>query len=108
MSNSSTISDSNTDEESHNDRFKIITENEKFKWKLPKSVANYANKYFQEYVPEDTLKKAILCHSSVPDNLDNTMKLDDFLRNILKEKCKTNENKITNMFWKSFSKKLLM
>ena len=47
---SSTASDSCTDEELHNDRFKIITENEKFKWKLPKSMANYANKYFEEYV----------------------------------------------------------
>ena len=78
-SSSSTASDSSTDEESHNDRFKIITENEKFKWKLPRSMANYANKYFEEYVPEDSLKEAILCQNSVPDNLDNVKKLDDFL-----------------------------
>ena len=39
------------------DRFKIITENEKFKWKLPRSMTNYANK---EYIPEDTLKEATL------------------------------------------------
>ena len=32
LSSSSTTSDSSTDEESHNDRFKIITENEKFKY----------------------------------------------------------------------------
>ena len=42
-SSSSTASDSSTDEESHNDRFKIITENEKFKWNLVRSMANYAN-----------------------------------------------------------------
>ena len=68
-------------------------------------MVNYTNKYFQEYVPEDSLKKAILCHNSVADNLDNAMKLDDFLKNILKEKCKTNKNKITKMFWKSFNQK---
>ena len=52
---SSTTSDSSTDEESYNDRFKIITDNEKLKWKLPKSMVNYVNKYFEEYVPEDCL-----------------------------------------------------
>ena len=87
-SSSSTASDSSTDEESHNDRFKIIIENEKFKWKLPKSMANYANKYFEEYVPEDSLKEAVLCRNPVPDNLDND---NDFLRDILKEKRKTNQ-----------------
>ena len=46
-SSSSIASDSSTDEESHNVMFKIVTENEKFKWKLPKSMANYANKYFE-------------------------------------------------------------
>ena len=93
-SSSSTARDSSTKEESHNDRFKIITENEKFKWKLPKSRANYANKYFEEYVPEDSLKEVILCQNPVPDNLDNVKKLDDFLKDILKEKRKTNEQNI--------------
>ena len=48
LSSFSTASDFSTDEESHNDRFKIITQNDKFKWKLPKSMANYADKYFEE------------------------------------------------------------
>ena len=99
-SSSSTASNSSIDEESHNGRFKIITENEKFKWKLPKSMANYANKYFEEYVPEDSLKEVILCQNPVPDNLDNVKKLDDFLRDILKEKRKTNEQNIENVLEK--------
>ena len=45
--------------ESHNDTFKFFTENEKLKLKLPKNMANYANKHFEEYVPEDSLKQAI-------------------------------------------------
>ena len=97
---SSTASDSSTDDESHNDWFKIITENEKFKWKLPKSMANYASKYFEECVPEDSLKEAILCQNPVPDNLDNVKKLDDFLRDSLKEKRKTNEQNIENVLEK--------
>ena len=35
---------SSPDEKLHNDRFKIITENQNFKRKLPKSIANYTNK----------------------------------------------------------------
>ena len=96
-SSSSPASDSSNDEESHKDRFKIVSENEKLKWKLPKSMANYANKYFEGYVPEDSLKESILCQNPVPDNLDNVKKLDNFLRDILKEKGKTNEQNIENV-----------
>ena len=60
-------------------------------------MANYANKYFEEYVPEDSLKEAILCQNPVPDNLDNVKKLDNFLRDILKEKRKINEQNIENV-----------
>ena len=56
----------------------MITKNEKFKWKLPKSMANYAKKYFEEYYPENSLKEAILFQNPVPDNIDNVKKLDDF------------------------------
>ena len=70
-------------------------------------MANYANKYFEEYALEDSLKEAILCQNPVPDNLDNAWKLDDFLRDILNEKRKAYK-KISKMFWKSFIKKLLM
>ena len=63
-------------------------------------MANYANKYFEEYVPEDSLKEAILCQNPVPDNLDNVKKLDDFLRDILKEKRKTNKQNIENVLEK--------
>ena len=41
--------------------------------KLPKSMANYTNKYFEEYVPEDSLKEAILCQNLVSDNLENLL-----------------------------------
>ena len=55
-------------------------------------MANYANKYLEseEYVPKDSLEEAILCQNPFPDNLDNVKELDDFLRDILKEKRKTN------------------
>ena len=63
-------------------------------------MANYTNKYFEEYVPEDSVKEAILCQNPVPYNLDNVKKLDDFLPDILKEKRKTNERNIENVLEK--------
>ena len=39
-------------------------------------MAKYANKQFEEYVPENSLKEAKLCQNPVPDNLDNVKKLD--------------------------------
>ena len=59
---------------------------------------NQAN--FEEYVSEDTLKEAILCQNPVPDNLDHVKKLDDFFRDILKEKRKTKEQNIENVLEK--------
>ena len=46
------------------------------------------------------MKEAILCQNPVPDNLDNVKKLNDFLRDILKEKRKTNEQNIKNVLEK--------
>ena len=46
------------------------------------------------------MKEAILCQNLVPNNLDNVKKLDDFLRDILKEKRKTNKQNIENVLEK--------
>ena len=43
--------DGNDSNDSQRTRFKI-TKDEKFEWKLPKGMASYANKYFEEFNPE--------------------------------------------------------
>ena len=67
---------------------------------ITQSMANYANKNFEEYIPEHSLKEAILRQNPVPDNLDNVKKLGDFLRDILKEERKTNKQNIENVLEK--------
>ena len=65
-SRDSSSSDENYSDDSQHARFKIVTEYEKFKRKLPKEMASYANKYFEEFIPEGDLKEAILTQSPVP------------------------------------------
>ena len=60
-------------------------------------MASYANKYFEEFIPEGDLKEAILTQSPLPENMDTVKKLDNFL---LKEKKKTNEQNLENIFEK--------
>ena len=96
-SRDSSSSDGNDSNDLQHARFKIATEDEKFKWKLPKGMASYANKYFEEFIPEGDLKEAILTQSPVPENMDTVKELDNFL---LKEKKKTNEQNLENIFEK--------
>ena len=72
----------------------MVTEDEKFKWKLPKGMAAYANKYFEEFIAEGELKEAILTQSPVPENMDTVKQLDNFLKDLLKEKKRKLRSKI--------------
>ena len=62
-------------------------------------MANYANKYFEEYVEEDSLKEAILCQNTVPDNLIIS-RISHLFKGHLEEKLKTREQNIENILAK--------
>ena len=51
-------------------------------------MAEYANTHFETYVKEADLEQQILTENPVSDNLDQVKKLDDFVRDILKDKRK--------------------
>ena len=57
-------------------------------------MSSYANKYFEEFIPERDLKEAILTQSPVPENMDTVKKLDDFLKDLLKRKLMSKIQKI--------------
>ena len=97
-SKGSSSADGNDSYDSQQTRFKTVTEDEKFKWKLPKGIATYANKYFEEFIPEGDLKEVILMQSPLPENMDTVKKLDDFLKDLSKEKKKTNDQNLENIF----------
>ena len=54
-SRNSSSSDGDDPDDLQHTRFKIVTEDEKFKWKLPKGMASYANKVFEKFIPEGDL-----------------------------------------------------
>ena len=59
-------------------RFRITTEEEEYKWSLPKDMASYENDNLEKYIPEKDAKEAILIKTSRPENLDHVKKLDEF------------------------------
>ena len=61
-------------------------------------MASYANEYFEEFILEGDLKEAILTQSPLPENIDTVKKLDDFLKDLLYEKRKTDEQNLENIF----------
>ena len=97
-SRDSSPSDQNDSDDLQHTRFKIVTEDEKFKGQLPKGIASYAKKYFGEFIPEGHLKKAILTQGPVPENMDTVKKFINFIKDLLKEKKKTNERNLENIF----------
>ena len=40
-------------------RFRIITEEEEYKWSLPQDMVSYANDNSEKYIPEKDVKQAI-------------------------------------------------
>ena len=63
-------------------------------------MTSYGNKYFEEFIPEGDLKEAILTQSPLTENMNFVKKIDDFLKDLLKENKKTNEQNLENVFEK--------
>ena len=53
----SSLSDGKNSDDLQHARFKIVTEDEKLKWKHSKEMANYATKYLENFSPRETWKK---------------------------------------------------
>ena len=84
-SSSSESSEARNIEGTLGNRFQVIFEKDKFRYSLPTDMAEYANTHFETYVKEADLKQHILMENPIPDNLDQIKKLDDFVRDILKD-----------------------
>ena len=56
-------------------RFEITSEDEKYRWFLPDSMAEYANKFFEKFISDKELKEAVLLQCPVPDNIHPVRKM---------------------------------
>ena len=77
-------------------RFEALAEEAQYNWDLPTGMADYANKYLTNFVPEKDIKDSILTTSPVPANIQGPKKLDDLFKELLEEKKKK-----TELFWDS-------
>ena len=91
-STSSSHSSSSESEEEDQDtkRFHIASSEDQFKWDLPSGLASYANTQFEKYIQENSIHDTICKVHPVPNNLNQVKKMDEFLRDLLKEKTKNN------------------
>ena len=60
-------------------RFKVVSQEDIFKYTLPESMADYTNKILVNYVPGKKLKSLMLVENPVPNNTDATKRLDKVL-----------------------------
>ena len=73
-------------------RFRIITEEENYKWATPsnanvsQNMASYANDNSDNNIPEKDVKEAILIKTPTLENLDQVKKLENYLQGLLKQK----------------------
>ena len=93
-SSSSSPSHSSSSESEEEDqetkRFHIVSNEDQFKWDLPSELASYANTQFDKYIPDKSIHDAICEVRPVLNNLNQVKRMDEFSRDLLKEKNKNN------------------
>jgi len=95
-SNESESSNDEKDEKEENQphdfkRFRALPYEDRFKWYLSKDLADYANKYMSEFIPDKDISDNIFYENPIPSNVGNPRKLDDFIKELLGERKQMSE-----------------
>ena len=93
---STTSDNDSSDNEPAIKRFKVVPEDEWYKYKILKSMASFANEHFELYLPDKELHSNILKENPVHDNVDQVKKLNDFAISILKDRRGSASNELIN------------
>ena len=94
------MSSESEEEDQETKRFHIVSNEDQFKWDLPSELASYANTQFEKYIPEKSIYNAICEVHPMTNNLNQVKKMDEFLRDLLKEKNKNNSLAINEILGK--------
>ena len=78
----------------------MVSEEDLYKYSLPQDMALYANVNFDTYIKEADLIKADLIKNPVPENSNPVKTLDDFVKDILKDKKKQKDLDFDNVLEK--------
>ena len=90
----------NEGKESTDSRFKVVSEEDQYKYSLLSDMAQYANVNFDTYIKEEDLIKAVLIKNPVPESINIVKTLDDFVKDTLKEKKKQKDHDFDNVLEK--------
>ena len=91
----------NEGKESTDSRFKVVSEEDQYKYSLLSDITQYANVNFDTYIKEEDLIKAVLIKNPVPESINIVKTLDDFVKDTLKKKKKQKDH-VSTMFLKKF------
>ena len=78
----------NEGKESTDFRFRMVFEEDQYKQSLPPDIAQYANVNFDTYIKDTDLIKAVLIKNPVPEYINPVKTMNDFVKDILKDKKK--------------------
>ena len=92
----------------HSMKDSTMKEEDILKYTLPKSMADYTNQNFEDYVPEKGLKSSIFVKNTVSNNNDPIKKIDEVLKSILIDKHQINEINLDSILKKKFKERLVM
>ena len=67
-------------------RYKIVSEEDEYRWCLPADMAEYASEHSEKFIPDKNFIEAILLKLSRPENIDPVKKLYNLLLKLLKQK----------------------
>ena len=84
----SSSSSTGTETDFDTNPFKVISEADKYKHNLPTKMANYPNKQIDSYVKDADIKQQILLTNPLTENLNKAKKINEFVKDILKENYK--------------------
>ena len=99
-SSSHSSSSESEEEDQETKRFHIVSNEDQFKWDLPPELGSYANTQFEKYIAEKCIHEAICEVHLVSNNFNQVKKIDEILRDLLKEKNKTNSLAINEILGK--------
>ena len=102
----SSSSSSNSETSSADEGFQVISEEDQYKYSLPQKIATYINDHFSTYMKDPDIKKQVLLKNPVPNNVNKAKKLDEFVRDILKEKHKPRDLDLDSTFEKIQTKNI--